>query len=545
MKKFIKILFTPIALFALTTGFIFNQNVDSNLRLKAATSVTLTPFTAVSGNIDSNFAYTSFKGGAGTAPALNNGDIRLYQNGGYITVSPKTASNKLTSITIANNNNSDGKGPFTAHYILDGEVNNTDPSGWVQIGTGNLSWTGTSYTYTNAAGFTHFKLVATGTSSSTRVYVDSISITYDIVGGEAVEPTGITIDGDSSIQVIEGETKQLSATITPGDATNKNILWSSSDVSKVTVSTDGLVTALATTSAPVTIFAKTYDEAFSDSLSVTVVADPYALVASYSFDGSGNESWSTSTGMGAYFTNGYGVASAGTGGSIISNMLLEDVVVGSQIKVIIGSVTNHATNTTVVTVHGLDFDGSRISGVSGDYTNPNKGDGTDLPTLMERANNNKGVITLQVSNIKKIYGLEVVFESSSSRSLLASIEVRSKLSTDEIQASAYANLVNLDVGLDAFSSCESILSVLNNDYSLLSSGAKAIFNSSSDSEFVSARARIAYLQAWVLANPTGGSVRIASPISSSSTIMATIVIGIIGITSLIGYYFVSKKNRLQ
>ena len=56
-----------------------------------------------------------------------------------------------------------------------------------------------------------------------------------------VEATGVSIN-KSSASVYEGETVQLSATISPSNVTNKTITWTSSDTSVATVSTSGLVT---------------------------------------------------------------------------------------------------------------------------------------------------------------------------------------------------------------------------------------------------------------------------------------------------------------
>ena len=59
-----------------------------------------------------------------------------------------------------------------------------------------------------------------------------------------VAVTGVSID-QSTVEMMIGEKKQLSATITPADATDQNITWSSSKKSVATVSDRGLVTAVA------------------------------------------------------------------------------------------------------------------------------------------------------------------------------------------------------------------------------------------------------------------------------------------------------------
>ena len=545
MKK----IFAPFAVFAMAIGIGVSVNAQKDVvGAEAATTVSVgNDFEAVSGIFDANFAYTSYKGNAGTAPALNNGDIRLYQNGGYITVSPSAADYKITSLTISNNNESAGKGPFTAHYILSGAINTPDPTGWTQIGSGNLSWTGTAYTYANPAGFTHFKLVATGTDKYNRVYVDSISITYDYFGGAAVPVSGISIDDNiESLSLMEGTSQQLTATIAPSDATNKNVSWSSSDETKVTV-VNGLVNALAVTSTPVTITVTTDDGNWTDTVEVTVTADPFTLIKTSTFGSSGSPDYPTVTSMGTYFGSGYGTADKGKVAKAKStNALLANVPVGSDIKVEIAAVVNDNSDTKIATVYGLDYAGDRISEMSGTYTVPAAG-GTSgsLPNMTTFAQENKGLVVLNGLLTKKAYGIEVEFSTSNARALLVQISVYYSCDeTDENQAIAFANLVNNDVGLGANGSCSSILEVLQNDYSLLSSGAKTIVDTSSDNDFVSARERLSYLESWVAQNPSANPTREAVNNSSNKNLVAVVSMGLIGLTSILGYYFINKKRSL-
>ena len=57
-----------------------------------------------------------------------------------------------------------------------------------------------------------------------------------------VHVTSVTVSGDAS--VMEDKTIQLSATVKPDNATNKNVTWSSSDDSVATVSSNGTVTGV-------------------------------------------------------------------------------------------------------------------------------------------------------------------------------------------------------------------------------------------------------------------------------------------------------------
>lgn len=67
-----------------------------------------------------------------------------------------------------------------------------------------------------------------------------------------VEPTGVSFD-QTEITIYVGNTLQLSATVSPSDATDKSLSWSSSDTAVAQVSDSGLVTAVAPGSATVTV----------------------------------------------------------------------------------------------------------------------------------------------------------------------------------------------------------------------------------------------------------------------------------------------------
>ena len=79
--------------------------------------------------------------------------------------------------------------------------------------------------------------------------------------------TGISIDGASTHNVAVGQTLQLTATVTPGNA-NNNVIWSSNNTTAVTVNTRGLITAVAGGAA--TITARTADGSHSASVTVIV-----------------------------------------------------------------------------------------------------------------------------------------------------------------------------------------------------------------------------------------------------------------------------------
>ncbi|MDH8702246.1 uncharacterized protein YjdB [Dysgonomonadaceae bacterium PH5-43] len=84
---------------------------------------------------------------------------------------------------------------------------------------------------------------------------------------EATLVTGVSLD-KTTLELIIDETEQLTATIEPANADNKNTTWSSSDESVATVSETGLVTAIAAGTATITV--TTEDGGFKAECGITV-----------------------------------------------------------------------------------------------------------------------------------------------------------------------------------------------------------------------------------------------------------------------------------
>lgn len=84
---------------------------------------------------------------------------------------------------------------------------------------------------------------------------------------DVVSVSGIALDIHNA-ELFIADTLQLTATITPADATNKNVVWTTSNEAVATVSASGMVTAVA--AGQVVIFATTEDGNYSDSCSIVV-----------------------------------------------------------------------------------------------------------------------------------------------------------------------------------------------------------------------------------------------------------------------------------
>lgn len=83
-----------------------------------------------------------------------------------------------------------------------------------------------------------------------------------------VPMTGVGLNKTSTM-ITKSGTEQLTATLAPSNATNKNVIWSSSDETTATVNASGLVTAVSYGPASITV--TTADGGFSSTCAVTVV----------------------------------------------------------------------------------------------------------------------------------------------------------------------------------------------------------------------------------------------------------------------------------
>jgi uncharacterized repeat protein (TIGR03806 family) len=99
--------------------------------------------------------------------------------------------------------------------------------------------------------------------------IDDLVITE--ICEEPVSVTGVTVD-PQNVNLVEGNSSQLTATVQPIDADNNNVNWASSNTNIATVDQNGVVTAVSEGSATITV--TTNDGGFEASSTVTVTAAP-------------------------------------------------------------------------------------------------------------------------------------------------------------------------------------------------------------------------------------------------------------------------------
>ncbi len=105
------------------------------------------------------------------------------------------------------------------------------------------------------------------TSYVSHFYAEGATGTEPVIEGEKVAVTGVT--ADESIEVEQGKTKKIVASVLPADATEKGLTYKSSDETKATVDANGVVTGVALGETTVTVASKE-NPSFTATVKVTV-----------------------------------------------------------------------------------------------------------------------------------------------------------------------------------------------------------------------------------------------------------------------------------
>lgn len=229
-----------------------------------ATDVTISQstFTAISGNVgdDANISYNAEKGNAGTAPAINGGEIRVYQNGGLFTISAAEGCT-MTEVILGSSMKT------TVDYKIDDNNPTTNQSIAAndKLTVSNIS--ASSITFT-----------CKGTDKNSRLYVNYISVTYS-TGGTA-EPT-ITLsfgeNNEGSVNV--GETLSLpevGATVSEGTLPELSYSYTSDNTEIATVE-NGIVTGVAAGTAKITATCDVAGYVVKPATYTVKVVDPNAI----------------------------------------------------------------------------------------------------------------------------------------------------------------------------------------------------------------------------------------------------------------------------
>jgi uncharacterized protein YjdB len=149
--------------------------------------------------------------------------------------------------------------PATGNYNIDVRIASPNTGGTFHIEFGGVNKTGTM-TAINTGGWQTWATISkTNVALSAgvqvmRVFLDNpnFNINKITISTAGVAVTGVTVSPTSQSLNVGGSV-QLTATVAPSNASNKNVTWSSSNTSAATVSSTGVVTATGTGTAVITV----------------------------------------------------------------------------------------------------------------------------------------------------------------------------------------------------------------------------------------------------------------------------------------------------
>lgn len=256
-KIFKKLAFFFVAILSLTVSSSYSVK---EVRAEDQT-VTMTSFSATNADMDNVVSYTTAKGGGTSNPAINGGVIRLYQNsagtgGGNITIKVKEEVKEgysLSSVTI-------GSSMATSiAYTIETETTKSAKTSLAANG---------KYTKDdiNASSITFYCM---GTSSSSRLYVNYLSVTYYSESGVISNSVYIA---EESIDLYVGDTYTITPDVKPEGSTYK---WTNTNplVASLDENT-GKVKAESIGSTTITV---THDDdsTVKDSIIINVLEKPF------------------------------------------------------------------------------------------------------------------------------------------------------------------------------------------------------------------------------------------------------------------------------
>ena len=261
---------TYYAVFALASGGGSSNVVDVLNR-------DLTGITGTSYSAWSDKTATSSAVYAGNSAGGNN-SIQLRSNGSNSGIVSTTSGGTVAKVVVDwNTNTAEGRqidiyGKNTAYSSAE-ELYNANTQG-TKLGT--ISKGQTELTIKDDYAYVGIR------SNSGALYLNEVSITWSTGGGvsysgycttvaDAVAVTSVSVDATASVNV--GETTTLTATVSPDNATNKNVTWASSEESIATVDENGVVTGVSAGEATITVTSVADDtKTATCTVTVTTVA---------------------------------------------------------------------------------------------------------------------------------------------------------------------------------------------------------------------------------------------------------------------------------
>lgn len=220
----------------------------------------------------------------------------------------------------------------------------------------NVTWTSSNTTVATVSNGTITAKKAGSATITVKTSDGSFTATCSVtVNNSTVSVTGVSLN-KTSLTLDVGENETLVATISPSDATNQNVIWTSSNTNVATVS-NGLVSAITSGSTVITV--RTTDGDKTATCTVTVSGSSntnYSVIEGSSTASSGSISGWTS----------YGVADGGYGDGGVKLDSSGDKVY--KLNIFSGAVSTNMTELTVSINAKVNTSNNAAPGATNSYT---------------------------------------------------------------------------------------------------------------------------------------------------------------------------------
>lgn len=227
-------------------NYELSGNVLSNGRLRmGAFSTTHTPFSGVNGALVEMKVnvLTSFAGGY-----MNVSNIKLIDSSDQdLTLEDSDAFlNPIIFVTSIVLNTS-------VLSLTEGETATLTATALPEEATDKtLTWSSSDESVAVVSSDGVVTAMSVGSATLTATAINGVSASCNVtVEAKMIEVSDITLS-NTELNLTEGETATLTATIQPADATDKTVTWTSSDAAVATVSASGVVTAVKSGTATIT-----------------------------------------------------------------------------------------------------------------------------------------------------------------------------------------------------------------------------------------------------------------------------------------------------
>ena len=430
------------------------------------------------------------------------------------------------------------------------------------LGLTNSGTTGTEGTTGELTVGDSIKSIYIQNTSANQIGWNRIILT--LAEGSAVAVSGVSLNKTTSMLYV-GATEKLVPTVTPANATNKSVTWSSDNTAAATVDSFGNVTAVGIGNAKITV--ETVDLGFKASCNYTITGGPaysYSAITTDLPDTTINGSSVTLNGLswGVSWTNGpaastvgvsafdgskgfhFGTNAAPTGSvSLRSKLYVNPSDSSSLVSNIIIETSSGANNKAQVKFEVF------VGGVLINSYEP-----TDASTSTEYSftpsSSVYGHIEIVMTN--KLNYIKVDPQIDGAAALyIKSIKVWSSVNTDLTSAVQFAN------DLESFNSCGdgTGYSTLASTYATLSANAISYLSSiklddknnlgeasgaSIQKDIVLAASKWSYVSAKF----GGGSGAVSVNVFGQKSIYLIVIVAIAGVTVLGGYFFTRKKKEI-